>query len=164
MEIKILVRHATNGKNYYKPCRGGGLFDGSFPTSKDRRGRVQEGGTVSPALMAQANNIFRLEYEENGVYYGEIVDGDSDTLEDLSADNPYRIRKLTPRECFRLMDFTDADFDKAKAVNSETQLYRQAGNSIIVNVLTAIMGQMIEGKENVYKNIDYGYFKEQPCE
>ena len=114
--------------------------------------------------MAQANNIFRLEYEENGVYDGEIVDGDSDTLEDLSADNPYRIRKLTEKECFRLMGFTDIDFEKARKVNSATQLYKQAGNSIVVNVLTAIMGQMIEGKENVYKNIDYGYFKDQPCE
>ena len=49
------------------------------------------------------------------------------------------------------MDFSDDDFDKASAVNSNTQLYKQAGNSIVVNVLVAIFGQMIEGKENVYK-------------
>ena len=49
--------------------------------------------------------------------------------------NNYRIRKLTPRECWRLMGFDDSDFDKAVAVNSNTQLYRQAGNSIVVNVL-----------------------------
>lgn len=111
--------------------------------------------------MAQANNNYRLEYnEDDGIYYGEIVDGDSDTLEDLSSDNPFRIRKLTPRECWRLMGFTDSDFRKAQKVNSETQLYKQAGNSIVVNVLTAIFGQMIEGKESVYKNVDYGYFKE----
>lgn len=65
----------------------------------------------------------------------------------------YRIRKLTPRECWRLMDFTDEDFDKAAQVNSNTQLYKQAGNSIIRNVLVAIIGQMIPGKEEVYKNI-----------
>lgn len=46
-----------------------------------------------------------------------------------------RIRKLTPRECWRLMDFRDEDFDKAQAVNSNTQLYKQAGNSIVRNVL-----------------------------
>lgn len=45
-----------------------------------------------------------------------------------------RIRKLTPKECFRLMDFDDADFEKAEAVNSNTQLYKQAGNSIVVSV------------------------------
>lgn len=65
----------------------------------------------------------------------------------------YRIRKLTPRECWRLMDFADADFDKAASVNSNTQLYKQAGNSIVKNVLVAIIGQMIPGKEDVYKNI-----------
>ena len=53
-----------------------------------------------------------------------------------------RIRKLTPRECFRLMGFTDEDFDKAAAVNSDTQLYAQAGNSIVVNVLEAIFKQL----------------------
>lgn len=58
----------------------------------------------------------------------------------------YRIRKLTPRECWRLMDFSDEDFEKAAEVNSNTQLYKQAGNSIVKNVLIAIFGQMIPGK------------------
>ena len=53
-----------------------------------------------------------------------------------------RIRKLTPRECWRLMGFDDEDFNKARAVNSDTQLYKQAGNSIVVNVLEAIMDNM----------------------
>lgn len=63
----------------------------------------------------------------------------------------YRIRKLTPLECWRLMDFTDEDFEKAAQVNSNTQLYKQAGNSIVKNVLVAILGQMIPGKEDVYR-------------
>ena len=49
-----------------------------------------------------------------------------------------RIRKLTPKECWRLMGFDDEDFYKAEAVNSNTQLYKQAGNSIVVDVLEAI--------------------------
>lgn len=54
-----------------------------------------------------------------------------------------RIRKLTPRECWRLMGFDDEDFEKAKAVpTSDTQLYKQAGNSIVVNVLEAIFKKM----------------------
>ena len=68
----------------------------------------------------------------------------------------YRIRKLTPRECWRwqrLMDFKDEDFNKAAEVNSNTQLYKQAGNSIVCNVLVAIMGQLFEGKEDIYKEI-----------
>ena len=67
--------------------------------------------------------------------------------------NKYKIRKLTPRECWRLMDYADSDFNKASQVNSNTQLYKQAGNGIARNCLVAIFGQMFEGKENVYKNV-----------
>ena len=62
--------------------------------------------------------------------------------------NDLRIRKLTPKECWRLMGFDDEDVDKASQVNSNTQLYKQAGNSIVVNVLEAIFKQM-----NLPKNI-----------
>lgn len=55
-----------------------------------------------------------------------------------------RIRKLTPKECFRLMGFDDADFEKAEAVNSNTQLYKQAGNSIVVDVLEYIFNSLFE--------------------
>ena len=54
-----------------------------------------------------------------------------------------RIRKLTPKECWRLMGFNDEDFEKASKVNSNTQLYKQAGNSIVVNVLMAIFKELL---------------------
>lgn len=54
-----------------------------------------------------------------------------------------RVRKLTPRECWRLMGFDNTDFDKARVVNSDTQLYKQAGNSIVVNVLQAILSGLL---------------------
>ena len=53
-----------------------------------------------------------------------------------------RIRKLTPLECFRLMGFDDEDFLKAEKVNSNTQLYKQAGNSIVVDVIEEIYEQL----------------------
>lgn len=56
----------------------------------------------------------------------------------LESDEPIRIRRLTPKECFRLQGFTDEQFDKAAAVNSETQLYKQAGNTVTVNVVEEI--------------------------
>lgn len=68
-------------------------------------------------------------------------------------ENQYRIRKLTPLECWRLMGFSDEDFQKAEEVNSNSQLYKQAGNSIVKNVLMAIFGQMIPGKGNLYKEL-----------
>lgn len=55
----------------------------------------------------------------------------------------YRIRKLTPKECWRLMGFDDEDFEKAEKVNSNTQLYNQAGNSIVVNVLVEIFKNLL---------------------
>ena len=54
------------------------------------------------------------------------------------------VRKLTPRECFRLMGFSDGDFDKAQAICSDTQLYKQVGNSIVVQVLEGILKNLIE--------------------
>ena len=57
-----------------------------------------------------------------------------------------RIRKLTPKECWRLMGFDDEDYEKASKVNSNTQLYKQAGNSIVVNVLEAILSNLLGGK------------------
>ena len=72
-----------------------------------------------------------------------------------------RIRKLTPLETWRLMGFDDEDFEKAAKVNSNTQLYKQAGNSIVVNVLEAILTNLlltpsttnpdvIEGQTNIF--------------
>lgn len=55
-----------------------------------------------------------------------------------------RIRKLTPKECFRLMGFDDSDFEKAEAVNSNTQLYKQAGNSIVVPVVEHIINALFD--------------------
>lgn len=55
-----------------------------------------------------------------------------------------RIRKLTPLECWRLMGFDDSDFRKAEKVNSNAQLYKQAGNSIVVNVLEGILGNLLK--------------------
>lgn len=60
-----------------------------------------------------------------------------------------RIRKLTPKECWRLMGFDDEDFEKATKVNSNTQLYKQAGNSIVVNILERILENLIDKKEHI---------------
>lgn len=70
-------------------------------------------------------------------------------IEDLSRN--IRVRKLTPRECWRLMAFSNCDYEAAEKINSNSQLYKQAGNSICVNVLEAIFGQMFEGKEDHWK-------------
>ena len=55
-----------------------------------------------------------------------------------------RIRKLTPKEHFRLMGFDDTDFEKAKKVTCNSQLYKQTGNSIVVNVIEEILKQLLD--------------------
>ena len=67
---------------------------------------------------------------------------------DMEEKKKYRVRKLTEKECWRLMGYKDSDFEKNKAVNSACQLYKQAGNAIIKQVLMAIFLQMgIQGKK-----------------
>ena len=77
------------------------------------------------------------------------AEGVSPTLSTMEGGNrqpkiveDFRIRKLTPKECWRLMGFDDVDFDKAAKVNSNSQLYKQAGNSIVVDVLEAILKEL----------------------
>lgn len=105
---KIRVREAT--KQGYAEAKVGDSVNLSHPNSKTRRGRVGEG---------IANTL---------------VTGDS---QGVVMPN-FRIRKLTPRECWRLQGFPDWAFDKAQEVNSNSQLYKQAGNSVTVNVIKEI--------------------------
>lgn len=72
--------------------------------------------------------------------------------------NNLRIRKLTPKECWRLMGFDDKDYDKASKFTSQSQLYKQAGNSIVVNVLEAILTNLllsstIDKKQNINRQM-----------
>lgn len=69
---------------------------------------------------------------------------------------PNRIRKLTPRECWRLMGISDEDFEKAQEVNSNTQLYTQAGNAIVVDVLEGIFRELFLSKSRVISSIEEG--------
>ena len=91
--------------------------------------------------------------EQDGVLYVDKEILSDENKENVQADDNsdfgYRIRKLTPKECFRLMAFSDEDFDKAKAAGvSNSQLYKQAGNSIVVDVLYYIF-------INLYKVMPY---------
>lgn len=121
--MKIAVKNAN--KKGYEEAEDGDFINLQYTSSSPRRGRV--GKQVAQTLCCT---------DEQGVAEGN---------------NNLRIRKLTPLECWRLMDFDDEDFRKAEAIESNTQLYAQAGNSIVVNCLVAIFGQMFEGKEHIYE-------------
>ena len=158
---RVMIKQAT--KQGYIECEVGGVADFSYPDSETRRGRVQDNGNTFPTLTAESQDICRIEQvgqiSSDNSQYGTVI-GENGLCSTLQAGThgyansciatQYRIRKLTPRECWRLMDFSDEDFEKAEEVNSNTQLYKQAGNSIVKNVLIAIFGQMIPGKGMCY--------------
>jgi DNA (cytosine-5)-methyltransferase 1 len=132
---------------------------------------VNNNGTSNCLTSAQKDNLVlekpnQLGFMDNGTgqhqsntVYDEkalchnITTVNGGGTQQIKVATQYRIRKLTPKECWRLMDFSDEDFEKAEKVNSNTQLYKQAGNSIVVNVLVAILGQLLQGKEDLYKEI-----------
>lgn len=145
----VKIRQATKGGSI--ECEIGGCFDASYPNSKTRRGRVQDKGNTCPTLTAQNQEVVRIEklgqISSNGSQCGTVV-SDNGISANLVAGThgyanshiatQYRIRKLTPRECGRLMGVSDEDIDKMAAVNSNTQLYKQFGNSIVVDVMCAM--------------------------
>lgn len=122
----VKIRQAT--KQGWIECKVGGVANFSFPDSKLRRGRVIDMGDTSPTLQACESGIMKIEK------WNWEIDGKEYNI---------RIRKLTPKECWRLMGFTDEDFLKAEEVNSNTQLYKQAGNSIVKPVLMDIFRMML---------------------
>lgn len=104
----VLIKEAN--KQGYSVASVGDSVNISRPNSKTRRGRV--GKNIANTLLTT---------DEQGVVLSD-----------------YKIRKLTPKECWRLQGFPDELFDKAQEVNSNSQLYKQAGNSVTVNVIEEI--------------------------
>ena len=109
---KIRIKEATS--QGYAEATIGDSVNISHPNSKTRRGRV--GKQIANTLLTG---------ESQGV-----------------VEPDFRVRKLTPRECWRLQGFPDWAFDRAQAVNSNSQLYKQAGNSVTVNVIAAIAKEL----------------------
>ena len=141
---------------------GGGLeakivIDGLTRDTQKQKARVFNPSGLAASLIAtdykeppQISVIGQLKGGEKG----RVVDRDGigytltateykDPLKIAEPEHAYgvRIRKLTPRECWRLMGFLDEEFDRVHGI-SNSQLYKQAGNSIVVNVLSALLSQL----------------------
>ena len=118
LEEPVQVKSAT--KLGYEEAESGDFVNITFPSSKTKRGRVGKG--VAHTLTCGDGNAFITEN--------------------------IRIRKLTPRECLRLMGWNDDQIDKIQAAKiSGTQQYRQAGNGIVVQVLEYIFKALFFGEE-----------------
>jgi DNA (cytosine-5)-methyltransferase 1 len=115
----IKVRNGT--KQGYQLAEIGDSVDLSYPSSLTRRARVGKGIAHNLSCSCQMGAV---------VWNGRVV----------------KIRRLTPKECFRLQGFSDDLFEKAKAVNSDAQLYKQAGNGVTVPVVYAIGCAILSSK------------------
>lgn len=127
--VAIKIKEAT--KKGYTEAHESDSINFSVPGSKTWRGRVGKG--VAQTLDTACNqgvfvkvsdkfNVYAIWYEKYQCYIA--------------------IRKLTPKECFRLQGWTDDYFEKAAFVNSDNQLYKQAGNGVTVPVVRAIGERM----------------------
>lgn len=142
----------------------------NYVTNPKRKRFIKINPKVACTIMARANSNWNGNFvacDMAGTIHGEYWDkmlescrriyyptglsptvatqqGGGQGIKIITDTEPLRLRKLTPRECFRLMDFTDEDIDKCYAIGmSDAQLYKQAGNSIVVAVLEAIFKQML---------------------
>lgn len=122
------------------------------PNSKTRRGRVGKG--VVQTLMTNPQQAVILgNYSPSNHNASRIVDSDYSAptvMENhgtITATNTHdlRIRKLTPKECFRLMGVNDEDYERIAKNQSNSSLYHLAGDSIVVNVLMAIFKELLRG-------------------
>lgn len=128
----VVIPQAT--KKGYIECEIGGVADLSYPNSKTRRGRVQDNGQTCPTITATETGICRIE-------------------------SPIRIRKLTPKECFRLMGFSDENYQAAKDAGvSNSQLYKQTGNSIVVDVLYYILVELYKAMPYLFDDLRLSSF------
>lgn len=129
--IVIPVKEAT--KKGFSECRVGGCdtVNLAVPNSQTRRGRVGSGvantldTSCNQGIFVKVNDeltVYAIWYEKYQCYVA--------------------IRRLTPKECFRLQGWTDDYFEKAAFVNSDSQLYKQAGNGVTVLVIQAIAERM----------------------
>lgn len=130
--LSIKVSEAT--KQGYAECRVGiDSVNFSVPNSKTRRGRV--GHEIANTLDTGCNQGIFVQVSDELIVYAVWYEKYQCYI---------AIRKLTPKECFRLQGWTDDYFDKAAFVNSDSQLYKQAGNGVTVNVIYEIAKRLKE--------------------
>lgn len=131
--LTVKVREAT--KTGYAVARGGrDSVNFSMTGSKTRRGWV--GMDIANTLDTSCNQGIFVQISEKLTVYAVWYPKKQCYV---------AIRKLTPKECFRLQGWTDDYFEKAQLVNSDSQLYKQAGNGVTVTVIEAIAKKMRGG-------------------
>lgn len=119
------------------------------PSGSGMNGNVYSTEGLSPALTTNKGEGMKVAIPGSQTRRGRVGKGVANTLDTSCSQGVLhgcRIRKLTPRECWRLQAVPDELFDRAAAVNSDTQLYKQAGNGVTVSVIYAIARKIAESE------------------
>ena len=149
IEENDVIRHSYSSsrmKNFYKQNSRNNDIAPTLDTRCDCLGVAVINGNKKGYDIAKDGDSVNLAYPNSTTRRGRVGHQVSQTLQcngNMGVVNKLRIRKLTPKECWRLMGFDDADFEKAAKNISNAQLYKQAGNSIVVNVLEAILKKLL---------------------
>lgn len=166
-DLRLLIKEKTK-KGYAIACEGDGVY---INRPHQKRGVVQKNiiqtiktSVSDVGVVVAEKRFFKQAFDT--LKANECAEGDTINAFNQNVDKSgiaptlttrpegfktaillitkeLKIRKLTPLECWRLMGFSDYDYEKASKVNSNTQLYKQAGNSIVVNVLEAIFNNLL---------------------
>jgi DNA (cytosine-5)-methyltransferase 1 len=146
-EPSLVIPEDTN-LGYALAHEGDGVYTNR---PEQKRGVVQK--QMIQTIKANSNDLGVVVYDD----YNSTIRKDQDTIGTLTTnigndalrngykliENQLRIRKLTPRECYRLMGFGDQAFELAQPNQSNSSLYHQAGDSIVVNVLMGLFGGLL---------------------
>lgn len=153
--------YGFNGGNYAGNVYG---VNGTTPTI-----RTYQGGQQPMIIVVmRGRNPQNPSDRAKGIHTEQRLEpnykGISNAITSVQKDNlvleqfALRIRKLTPNECFRLMGFSDNEFKRAEAIESNTQLYKQAGNSIVVDVLYYIFKELYSAMPYLFEDLQLGSF------
>ena len=123
-----------------------------------QRGRIYSSDGCSPALNCCGGGGLepKIVQIENVIPSNKCMNGN--VFDENVIESSIRIRKLTPKECFRLMGFNDSDYEAASKVVSNSQLYKQAGNSIVVDVLYYILVELYKAMTYLFEDLRLSSF------
>ena len=129
------------------------IWLGSYNPRGFCNGKIVDKSGISPALCNHKGAEHAVTLNDKGLKLKEKIKKVKEFVKLRDEGKPMdkrklRIRKLTPHECMRLMSFSDSDYEKIKSINSDSQIYKQCGNSIVVKCL-----------EEIFKNLFFDEIK-----
>ena len=154
------IGNIVNTGNWKNPQRGRIYsIDGCSPALNCVGGGGQEPKIIQSAILSnKAERFEKISDVANTILARDYKGFGNQGMTGVIEMFPIRIRKLTPKECFRLQGFSDSSFEAASKVCSNSQLYKQAGNSIVVDVLYYIFVELYKAMPYLFDDLKLSSF------